>query len=210
MLLVCAGLMIRSLHNLWNVSPGFDPQGVVVFYTGLSPQHSDTPAKARGTLSTISTPDFAGCLGVEAASVDLGGLPFFGNTTVGFSREGDVRAPRDEMRMANIYGVTRDHFQAMGIRLVRGRSFTNQDTEKSRLVAVMDEDSALAVFPGRDPIGEYLHTALWDRPVEIVGIAGRVKQSRLDPDAATLQRDSSIFRSRKSRMAFLRWRPITV
>jgi predicted permease len=191
-LLVGAGLMIRSLHNLWNVSPGFDPNGVFVFYTGLSPQRASSPEKAREAFRDLDA-RLRALPGVQAASVDLGGLPFFGNTTVGFWREGDVRASRDAMRMANLYGVTRDHFQAMGIPLVRGRSFTNRDTENSRLVAVIDQDSARGIFPGQDPIGKYLHTGLWDRPVEIVGIAGRVKHSQLDPDAAALQRAQLYF-----------------
>jgi predicted permease len=191
-LLVGAGLMIRSLYNLWNVSPGFDPHGVLVFYTSFSPQRASNPLRTREAFRDLDA-RLRALPGVEAASIDLGGLPFFGNTTVGFWREGDVRAYRDAMRMANLYGVTRDHFQAMGIPLVRGRSFTNQDTERSRLVVVIDQDSARAIFPGQDPIGKYLHTGLWDRPVEIVGIAGRVKHSQLDPDAAALQRAQLYF-----------------
>lgn len=81
----------------------------------------------------------------------------------------------------------------MGIPLVRGRSFTDQDTEKSRLVTVIDKESAHVIFPGQDPIGKYLHTGLWDRPVEIVGIVGRIKQSDLDPDATALQRAQPYF-----------------
>ena len=53
------------------------------------------------------------------------------------------------------------------------------------MVAVIDEDTARAVFPGQDPIGKFLRIKpLYDRPLEIVGLAGRVKQIRLDPDAA--------------------------
>jgi predicted lysophospholipase L1 biosynthesis ABC-type transport system permease subunit len=58
---------------------------------------------------------------------------------------------------------------------------------------VIDQDSARAIFPSQSPIGKYLHTGLWDRPVEIVGIAGRVKHSQLDPDATALQRAQLYF-----------------
>ena len=181
-LLVGAGLMIRSLRNLWNVSPGFDPSGMVVFFTGLSAQHASTPEKTREAFRDLEA-RLRALPGIEAASVEVGGLPFFGNSTLGFRREDDRRAFRDALRMANLYGVSSDHFQAMGIPLVRGRSFNDQDTEKSQLVTVIDQDSARALFAGQDPIGKYLHTGLWDQPVRIIGIAGRVKHSDLDPGA---------------------------
>src|SRR5712691_9144533 len=120
MLLVGTGLMMRSLHNLWNVSPGFNPEGVLVFYTGLSPQRSSSPAKTREAFRELND-RLVSLPGVEAASVEVGGLPFIGNTTVGFSREDDVEISKGEMRMANLYAVGRDHFRAMGIPLSRGR-----------------------------------------------------------------------------------------
>lgn len=181
-LLVGAGLMIRTLQNLWSVSPGFNPHDMVVFFTGLSPQHSSTPGKTReGFRDLVSR--LRALPGVEAASLQVGGLPFFGNSTLGFRREDDRRAFRDALRMANLYGVSSDHFHVMGIPLIRGRSFSDQDKEKTELVTVIDQDSARALFPGEDPIGKYLHTGLWDRPVKIIGIAGRIKHSELDPGA---------------------------
>src|SRR5437870_7803594 len=77
--------------------------------------------------------------------------------------------------------------------LVRGRSFTDRNNEKSQLVTVIDEDSAHRVFPGQDPIGKYLRTGLSEHPVEIVGIAGRVKHSGLDPDTTAQERAQLYF-----------------
>jgi predicted permease len=183
MLLVGTGLMIRSLHNLWNVSPGFNPERVLVFYTGLSPERSSSPEKTREAFRELND-RLSALPGVEAASVDVGGLPFFGNTGIGFSREDEAETSKSTMRTANLYAVGRDHFKAMGIPLWRGRSFTDQDTQKSPLVTVIDEDSARRVFPAQNAIGKHLHTSLSERPVEIIGIAGRVKHSSLEPDAA--------------------------
>jgi putative ABC transport system permease protein len=81
----------------------------------------------------------------------------------------------------------------MGIRLLRGRSFTDQDSEKGQLATVIDEDSARVVFPGQNPIGKYLHTGLFEHPVKIVGIARRVKHSELAPDAAAIERAQLYF-----------------
>jgi len=191
-LLVGTGLMMRSLHSLWNVSPGFNPQGVLVFYTSLSPQRASSPEKTREAFHELNR-RLSSLPGVEAAGVGVGGLPFVGNSTIGFSREDEVETSRRTMRMANLYAVGRDHFKVLGIPLLRGRSFTDRDTEKRQLVTVIDEDSARRMFPGQDPIGKYLRTGLSERPAEIVGIAGRVKHSGLDPNAAAQERAQLYF-----------------
>src|SRR5207249_6950845 len=116
------------------------------------------------------------------------GLPFVGNSTLGFSRVDEAETSKRKMTMANLYAVGRDHFKAMGIPLLGGRSFTDRDTEKTQLVTMIDEDSARRMFQGQDPIGKYLRTGLSEDPVEIVGIAGRVKHSGLDPDATAQER----------------------
>ena len=186
MLLVGAGLMIRSLQKLWTVDPGFDPQGVVVFYTGISPERASTPDKIRTVLSEMNE-RLASISGVESASVGMGGLPFLGNTTVGFTTENDdpARATR-EPRMANYYAVSRDHFRTMRIPLVRGRAFTPQDTTDSPRVVIIDEELARNAFGNEDPIGKHITAGvIGPRPAKIVGIAGHVKHSGLDKDAFT-------------------------
>jgi ABC-type antimicrobial peptide transport system permease subunit len=81
----------------------------------------------------------------------------------------------------------------MGIPLLRGRSFKAQDVEKSQLVTVIDDETARTLYLGQDAIGKYLHTALFERPVEIVGIAGRVKHSGLDSGSTTADRAQLYF-----------------
>jgi predicted permease len=127
--------------------------------------------------------------GVEAASIQVGGLPFLGNTTVGFSSENDTDTSQvREMRTAHFYAVGPDHFRTMGIPL-RGRSFTNRDTDKSPLVTIVDEELARTVFPGQDPIGKRIRVSLFERgPAEIVGVAGHVKHAGLDADATDKER----------------------
>src|SRR5260370_3492771 len=81
----------------------------------------------------------------------------------------------------------------MGIPLLRGRSFTDRDTEKTQLVTMIDEDSARRVFPGQDPIGKYLRTGLSEHPVEIGGIGGRVMDWGLGPDGTAKERAQLYF-----------------
>jgi len=192
-LLVGAGLMIRSLQKLWNVSPGFNPEGVLTFYTGVSGPHASSPDAIRAALREVND-RLAGLPGVEWASLEIGGLPFLGNTTVGFLSEDDPQtSKRRDMRIAHFYAVGPDHFAAMGIPLLRGRSFTRQDTANSPLVVIVDEELARQVFPGQDAIGKHIRDTLSDRPAEIIGIAGHVKHSGLDSDATSAERAEFYF-----------------
>jgi predicted permease len=182
MLVAGAGLMMRSLHNLWAASPGFRPDNLLVFHTSLSPQHSSTPQNIRQAFRELND-RLIGLPGVEAASVESGALPFMGNTTTGFSREEDGKLAKNELRIANMYAVGRDYFHAMGIPLLRGRLFTGQETDKNQKVAVIDEELARETFPGQNPIGRHILNGLSGPPLEVVGIAGHVKHSGIDSDA---------------------------
>jgi predicted permease len=182
MLLVGAGLMMRSLKSLWAASPGFRPENVLVFHTSLSPQLSSTPEKMRLAFRELND-RLSALPGVESASVEVGSLPFMGHSTTGFSRGEDAKTAKNELRFANVYRVGRDHFRAMGIPLLRGRSFTGQETDKSQLVAVVDEELARELCPGQDAVGKYMRAGLGGPPIEIIGIAGHVKHDGIDSDA---------------------------
>jgi serine phosphatase RsbU (regulator of sigma subunit) len=182
MLVVGAGLMMRSFQNLWAANPGFRPENVLVFHTSLSPQLSSTPERIRQAFRELND-RLSALPGVESASVEVGSLPFMGHTTGGFSREDDAKTAKNELRIANMYWVGRDHFRTMGIPILRGRSFMGQETDKSQRVAVVDEVLAREVFPGQDAVGRYIRTGLGGPPMEIIGIAGHVKHDGIDSDA---------------------------
>jgi len=192
-LLVGAGLMIRSLQKLWNVDPGFHPEGVLTFYTGVSGPHAANSEAIRASFREIND-RLSALPGVESASVEIGGLPFRGDTGIGFSSEDDLPTSKvREMRPAYFYAVGPDHFAAMGIPLLRGRPFTRQDTTNHPLVVIIDEELARQVFPGQDPMGKHLHVNLFDAPAEIIGIAGHVKHAGLDADAVAQHRAEYYF-----------------
>jgi predicted permease len=193
-LLVGTGLMIRSLHNLWSVDPGFNPQGVLTFYIGLSPERSSTPEKTRASFHELNQ-RLAAVPGVESASLQMGGLPFMGNTTIGFRPDDGTGTDRpSELRPARFYAVGAEHFKTMGIPLLRGRGFNEDDKTASPLVTVVDEELAHAVFPDRDPIGKRIRVGLFGpRPIEIVGVARHVKHMGLDTDATDKVRPQFYF-----------------
>jgi len=193
-LLVGAGLMIRSLHNLWNVDPGFNPQGVLTFYIGLSPERSSSPEKIRASFHELKE-RLAAIPGVEFASLQMGGLPFMGNTTIGFRPDdGTDNGRPSEVRPARFYAVGAEHFRTMGIPLLRGRGLNEDDKTASPLVTVVDEELARAAFPGQDPIGKRIRVGLFGpRSIEIVGVARHVKHMGLDTDATDKVRPQFYF-----------------
>jgi predicted permease len=194
-LLVGTGLMIRTLHNLWNTDPGFNPHGVLTFYIGLSPERAATPDKTRAAIKELND-RLATVPGVESASLQMGGLPFMGNTTIGFLTENEANMTRSsDMRIARFYGVGPDHFKAMGIPIVNGRSFTRNDNRSSPPVTIVDEELARSAFPGQDPIGKHIRVAIFglQRPIEIIGVARHVKHAGLDTDATDKVRSEYYF-----------------
>ena len=182
MILIGAGLMVRTLQNLWTVNPGFDPEGVLVFYTGISPQRASSPEKIRAVMAEMNE-RLASMPGVDAATVEIGGLPLIGNTTVGFATELDSESTvKREARMANYYAIGTEYFRTMRIPLIHGRAFTLQDTLESPRVVIVDEDLARSAFGDEDPLGKQIRADILGGLAQIVGVAGHVKHTGLDKD----------------------------
>jgi predicted permease len=179
-LLVGAGLLIRSFARLQSVSPGFDPEGVismriaasghqfanrdavVAYYATLSEQLTNVPGvKERGAVSA---------------------LPF--TSTVGWGQinvEGWTPEPGQELQVDQ-RGATSRYFSTMRIPLVAGRFFTDADlAENSDPVVIIDNKFAQRFWPQGNAIGKHV----WFNPTKkftIVGVVGTVKQYGLDVD----------------------------
>jgi predicted permease len=184
-LLVGAGLTLRSLVQLWNVNPGFNPQNVMSFSFSLSPSSlKTTPAAIRaafraGEASIAATP------GVRAASMSWGAFPMSGDDEWLFWQDGKPKpATRNEMNWVIDYVVDPDYLKIMQTPLRSGRFFTAQDDENSPKVVVVDEVLAQKYFGSENPIGKrlFLEIGQAELPAEIIGVAGHVKQWGLDSD----------------------------
>ena len=151
-LLVGAGLLLRSLTQLWVVDPGLDPAGVLTFRTGLSPQRSTNPAAVRAAFAELDR-RLANLPGVTAAGLDIGAPPFSGGSSaLGFWRADRPRPTRaSELRSAVFHAVGPDHFAAMGIPLLQGRSFSRFDDDRGVRVTIVDEELARRRFRTRTP-----------------------------------------------------------
>jgi predicted permease len=179
-LLVGAGLMIRSLANLWNVSPGFNPHNAVNFAFSHPTTLGSTPDSIRAAMRQLRD-SVAAVPGVQAVSLSVGSTPMNGDSDLPFWIEGQPKpATTSEMKEALFYAVEPGYLQAMGIPLLRGRFLTSEDNEHTPFVIAIDEEFAKLYFPQQDPIGKRVNFALFDKPAEIVGIIGHVKQWGLD------------------------------
>ncbi|MGH9907717.1 MAG: ABC transporter permease, partial [Pyrinomonadaceae bacterium] len=178
-LLIGAGLMIRSLAALWTVDPGFRPDNMLTFGISLSPSmRTATPEAVSAELRQLSD-QLSATPGIQAVSFSGGAVPLVAEDDLFFWIEGQPKpASLSEMNMALVYRVEPGYLKAMGIPLKQGRFFTEQDDERSQRVAVIDEVFARKHFGDTNPIGRRIFQG--DEPQQIIGVVGHVKQWSID------------------------------
>jgi predicted permease len=188
MLLIGAGLLIRSFSHLQNVSPGFNPANVLTLeLTMTGRKYNDADAVLQtykqlwDRLSTL--PGVTASGGVTA--LPLSQMMAWGPITI----EGRTAPDGEKFINADIRVVAGDYFRAMDIPLVRGRLFSQDfDTRTSPRVVVIDERMANQFWPGADPIGKRIRTGGFDVTPDtpwmtIIGVVSGVKQDGLDADS---------------------------
>jgi putative ABC transport system permease protein len=182
-LLVGAGLMIRSFARLMAIDTGFDPDGVVTMRLSVPPSKYSDLARWTGLHDDLVR-RVAAIPGVVAASVNSAVPLEGGGAEAGVFVDGRPAVPGKADAKSLFQASSPDYFRAMGIRLVRGRSFTDRDTAASARVVIVDESLVRRLFPGTDPIGRRIsfesngdsHGAdtvmIWR---EIVGVVAHVR-----------------------------------
>ena len=188
-LLIGAGLMIRSLNALWNVDPGFRSNNVLTFGLRFPPSmRTASPESVRATVRELSD-TISSMPGVQAASFSTGAAPLQSEDDLFFWLEGQPKPESTaEMNMSLIYRVEPGYLTAMGIPLKQGRFFTNQDDERSQPVVVIDEVFAQKYFPNTDPIGKGINIGSDNDPFQVIGVVGHVNQWSIDSnDRESLQ-----------------------
>jgi len=183
-LLVGAGLMIRSLVQLWKVNPGFNPQSLLTFNVAFSPEMMKAPPDQLRNEAVQLDSALESIPGVEFASAAGGGTPMQGDSELPFWRADQPKPASDnDMAFALFYLCEPDYLKAMGTPLLRGRFITAQDTIHSTPVIVIDENFAKKYYPGQNPIGQRVNLGILGVQAEIVGIAVHVKHWGLDENA---------------------------
>ncbi|HTT19940.1 MAG TPA: ABC transporter permease [Candidatus Sulfotelmatobacter sp.] len=183
-LLIGAGLTIRSLMRLWSIDPGFNPHNVLTFGLSLSPSMIHAKPDAIHAAFRDFDARLASIPGVRGVSQTWGAIPFDGDDEQLFWLEGQARPINEnDMNWVIDYIVEPDYLQAMQIPLQRGRFFTSNDNERSPLVVVIDDVFAQRYFPSQDPVGKriYLNRGA-GQLAEIIGVVGHVRQWGLDAD----------------------------
>jgi putative ABC transport system permease protein len=187
-LLAGSGLLLKSFIRLMEVDPGFRPDNVLTVRISLPEAKYSQPAQIRGFYREVA--DRASKLpGVEASglvsALPLSGSGSSGTTTVD-SRvvSGDDASPEADWRP-----VTPGYFKAMGIELLRGRYFTDGDTDTSAPVAIIDETMARTYWPNEDAVGKRLHrggagsTAPW---MTVIGVVRHVRYRTLEAQSRVM------------------------
>ncbi|HEX6732132.1 MAG TPA: ABC transporter permease, partial [Pyrinomonadaceae bacterium] len=186
-LLIGAGLMIRSFWKLQNVDPGFDTRNGLTMSIVLTwiryPEPNRWLAFFDRAIEQIRA--VPGVVSVGATTkIPLAG----GGSTQPFTIEGRPTVAIAEQPMAQTRYISSDYFQAIGIPLRQGRFFSEQDRDNSVPVIIISEAMARRFWPGENPIGKRLtpsfHSQQGTR--EIVGVVGDVKTSGLDVDSSAM------------------------
>lgn len=182
-LLVCSGLTIRTMTKLAKVDPGFRPDNVLTFSLNFSRLRYDQPAKVRLLFKNVLD-RLDHIPGVEAAAATDDLLMADDSEVPFYIAERPKPEPKD-YSFALFYLTSPKYLKAMGIRLLRGRFFTDQDDLGAPDVAVIDEELAHALFPKQDPIGQHIMIPFpgAEGPREIVGVVQHVKHWGLAEDS---------------------------
>jgi putative ABC transport system permease protein len=205
-LLIGAGLMIRSFYRLQNVNPGFSYEHLTSFNMTL-PEKKYTNEEQRGEFFRRLVENIRSLPGVETAAA-ASGLPLGNNGwQTSFLVDGRPVPPRSETPLMEACTVTPDYFRAMNIPLLRGRYFTTQDNrsflagrdlskldEGDRLIAgvnviIVDEEFAKRYWPNEDAVGKRikLGNEATSPVLDVIGVVGRVKMDGLNQDSHRVQ-----------------------
>ena len=177
-LLVGAGLMVRTLAELIHVNLGFNPKNILTLRAPLSGDRYKEP-RSRAQIWEHVVARVEALPGVEAASVSRG-LPITGWSGQYFTTADNPNPPAGQVPDANYVIVGPDYFRTMQIPLRRGRGFNDHDTQSAERVVIVNEKLVRNSWPGQDPLGKQLRVG-GDAPwLSVIGVAGDVLSQGAD------------------------------
>jgi len=184
-LLVGAGLLVRSFQSLMRVNPGFEPSRTLTMRVTL-------PISSRDTQIITFFDRLFERIGTLPGVQDAGGVSFLPLNGLGsatsFSIEGAEKPRAGDEPVSEVMVATRDYFRAMGIPLLRGRLFDGRDTAPNTRRVIVSETLVKKYFGNRDPIGQRIVLSWYNEgPDEIIGVVGDVHSVslELEPRGAT-------------------------
>jgi putative ABC transport system permease protein len=179
-LLVGAGLMLKSFWRLQRVDPGFNPDGVLTMRMMLPFEIYQKPAQ-RGAFYKQVLERVESAPGVEAVGATSRVPLTQGGSSGAISGENSAVGPSDLPVVSEWRWITPDYFTAIGTTLLAGRTFTDADAEGAPLVAIVDESFAQCYYPNEDPLGKRIKRGNSTRPwITIAGVVRHVQSRGLD------------------------------
>jgi putative ABC transport system permease protein len=176
-LLVGAGLMLRSFAQMRAAKPGYDPHNVLTVRVALSDQQYATPEKQVAFFDRVLRESQSLPGVISAAAVDeLPGSDDIHGSGLFFP---DREQRSEDVKVVLRDSVTADYFATMRIKLIRGRYLNEADSKNSTPVAIIDEWTARQNWPGQDVLGKSLKLGQKQAPRQIVGVVGSVDQGIL-------------------------------
>jgi putative ABC transport system permease protein len=183
--LVGAGLLLRSFMQVQRVNPGFQPSGVLSMLVSLPVNKYKEPAQ-RAAFDRQLLEEVRGVAGVRSAAT-ITTLPMSGwNQSGSFRIEGRQVAPGDSAPHGDRWMASDNYFETMGIPLVKGRYFDARDTADAPGVAIVSEKLAQKYWPGEDPVGKRITFEggqQQPRFREVVGVVGHVRNEGLEGES---------------------------
>ena len=172
-----AGLMVKTLWHMHRIELGFRADHVLTLHVPLNGVRY-TEAR-QGEFFHRLLARLSALPGVEGATISRG-LPMFGWSGQGFVTPENPNPPLAEMPDGNFLVVGPDYFHVLSVPLIKGRVFTEQDTEHAPLVVVVNEELAREQWPGQDPIGKQVRI-FWDKSPwrTVVGVTGNMRSRGL-------------------------------
>jgi len=180
-LLVGAGMLLKSLVRVLRTDPGFNPENVLTM-TIVLPAAKYTDANSQINFQDQLQQHVRALPGVAGAgTVNI--LPLQAGNTTRVNVEGDpIPSPGQELE-ANIRTVSEDYFRALGVPLISGRMFDTRDNADGQQVVIIGKTMADRIFSGRDPVGRRLkYAGVEAPPISIVGVVADVKITGLDQE----------------------------
>jgi putative ABC transport system permease protein len=177
-LLVGAGLLINSFYRLLRTDPGFAPENLLTMEYRL-PKNKYAKGEEQWEFHRRVVERVREVPGVQSAAV-VGGLPFSGNggSTI-FTLPDRPLPPRGKEPRALLNRAGDGYFETIGIPLLRGRFFTEQDKPDAPVVVLINQAMAQTYWPGQDPIGKQVQIPEEKITASIIGVVGDAKQFEL-------------------------------
>jgi putative ABC transport system permease protein len=180
-LLVGAGLLVKSLQRLQSVDPGFNPDNLLTVRVSLPSGKYESDQKRIAFFQQAMT-QIKSLPGVQSVG-EINVAPFTGlNNGTSVEIEGDPELPPSQELKTGVSVTDANYFQTMQIPVLRGRIYTQQETVEMRHVVVVNEAFARKNLPGRDPLGKRLiiYMKPQNDPCEIIGVVADNKHLALD------------------------------